>query len=362
MIRENDLKKIQAIINYKFKNEKLLQQAFTRASYSKSFGGKDNEVLEFFGDRILDYAVIKDFYDRFGKINNEKEFISSKSVGELYKLDVELVRNSNLSEQITRMGIAQYMQVFVQKEKKLPKNKADLFEAILGAIAIDSDWNLTAILNAYRSMMLYYGKATALLEELKDDYIDTFETLIWRHGICKTENKFVDYPEYYKCNFIMIINGSPYMIQGFGKSKKEATTSAYKTGSKIIYLIVEKKFIPDETYTEQLYFLFSQGFAPEPEFHFEYYPRHSNNTEELWRCYGSFAESENEFVTEDPQMSDAKEQACYAMLCEILGLNYEQNDVLENEPEQDYIASAPQPVIHGQGLLKYILSMYQNVA
>lgn len=359
MLKESELKKIQKKINYQFKNTKLLQQAFTRKSYSSSFGGPDNEVLEFFGDRILDYAVTKDLYDRFGKINNKKGFSSSKSVGELCKIDVELVRNSNLAAQITRMEFTKYMQVFNQREKYNQKNKADIFEAILGAVALDSDWDIAAILNAYHSMTISYDKAENLLEELKDDYIETFETLVWKHQISKTENKITNISENYICNFSIIINGHSCWINGNGKSENEAISSAYEIGTKIIYLIIEKKFITDESYGEQLNFLHKYGFTPEPEFHFEYYPN-TKDDEELWRCYGTFPKSENEFITEDFDMADAKEQTCYALLCEILGLDFDQN--VEDETIQDCAPADSEATISGQGLLKHILSMYQNVA
>ena len=362
MLKENELIKIQTKINYQFKNKKLLQQAFTRKSYSNAFGGIDNEVLEFFGDRILDYAVTMDLYDRYGNINKKNEFFSVKSVGDLCKIDVELVKNSNLADQITRMGLTKYIQVVSNREKSNLKNKADIFEAILGAVAIDSDWNKTDILNAYRSMMLSYGKATAVLEILKDDYIDTFETLIWRYQICKTDNIITKEADHYTCDFVIIIDGTACQIHGIGKTEKASISDAYETGSKLIALIIEKEFISDESYTGQLYFLYTNGFAPEPEFHFEYFPRNTKNNDELWRCYGSFAKSENEYITEESTLANAKEQASYAMLCEVLGLDFENSVIQEKETSQSYVSEKKISITQGQGLLKHILSMLQTAA
>ena len=211
-------------------------------------------------------------------------------------------------------------------------------------------------------MMISYGKANDLLNNLKDDFIDTFETLIWKYEICKTENKITNDSEYYVCNFAVIINGTTCQIEGHGKTKKEAISASYEIGSKLIYLVIENEFIPKESYTDQLYFLYKYGFAPEPVFHFEYFPKNSNNNEELWRCYGSFLESENEFITEDFHMTDAKELASYVMLCEILGLDFEQNETTDNKTNQDFIIQPPETIIRGKGLLKHILSMYQNAA
>ena len=59
MSNEKWLKEIQDRIEYRFRNQDLLLQAFTRRSYSEENGGSDNEILEFIGDRALDLAVTR---------------------------------------------------------------------------------------------------------------------------------------------------------------------------------------------------------------------------------------------------------------------------------------------------------------
>ena len=58
-MKQNDLMFIQSQIGYEFNNLNLLQQAFTRRSYSEENGGENNEVLEFIGDKVLDLIVTK---------------------------------------------------------------------------------------------------------------------------------------------------------------------------------------------------------------------------------------------------------------------------------------------------------------
>ena len=58
-MENNDLMFIQSQIGYEFKNLDLLQQAFTRRSYSEENGGENNEVLEFIGDKVLDLFAVK---------------------------------------------------------------------------------------------------------------------------------------------------------------------------------------------------------------------------------------------------------------------------------------------------------------
>ena len=60
MEKELVWKMVQGQIGYDFKNLDLLQQAFTRRSYTAENGGENNEVLEFIGDKALDFVVVKD--------------------------------------------------------------------------------------------------------------------------------------------------------------------------------------------------------------------------------------------------------------------------------------------------------------
>lgn len=60
-MNREELDYVQSSINYYFKNLKLLEQAFTRKSYSAEHPElQNNEILEFHGDEILDFFCDKD--------------------------------------------------------------------------------------------------------------------------------------------------------------------------------------------------------------------------------------------------------------------------------------------------------------
>ena len=65
-MKKEELIFIQNHMDYVFKNTDLLVQAFTRRSYSEENGGEDNEVLEFVGDKALDFIVVKYLMDSYG--------------------------------------------------------------------------------------------------------------------------------------------------------------------------------------------------------------------------------------------------------------------------------------------------------
>lgn len=74
-LNENShLEEVQRKISYRFNNIDLLLQAFTRSSYSAQFGGENNEVLEFIGDKVLDMYVTKIIADDFGFMKSQSDY------------------------------------------------------------------------------------------------------------------------------------------------------------------------------------------------------------------------------------------------------------------------------------------------
>ena len=150
------LAKIQKTLGYHFNNENLLRQAFTRKSFASINKQQNNEVLEFYGDRILNFIVIKEFYNKYGSLDANSELISSKTIKELSTFNVDLVRNATLAQQIINLDFENFIRVRYKSERESLKHRADLFEAILGAVALDSNWNLDSLETVYKNMMKGY--------------------------------------------------------------------------------------------------------------------------------------------------------------------------------------------------------------
>ena len=161
MERKNALSFVQRQIGYEFKNLDLLEQAFTRRSYTEESGGENNEVLEFLGDKVLDFIVVKILSERFGVFEKEEQdptrwnkklftgnFISEVSEGKLSEIKARLVNKNALAARIDDLGITDFVLADLLKISKgdiangvmnQPSVKEDLFEAILGAVALDSE-------------------------------------------------------------------------------------------------------------------------------------------------------------------------------------------------------------------------------
>ena len=78
MEKELVWKMVQGQIGYDFKNLDLLQQAFTRRSYTAENGGENNEVLEFIGDKALDFMVVKLLIQKYGYLANRDPIDGTK--------------------------------------------------------------------------------------------------------------------------------------------------------------------------------------------------------------------------------------------------------------------------------------------
>lgn len=186
------LEEVQKKIDYTFNNIDLLYQAFTRSSYSTQYGSENNEVLEFIGDRVLDFYVVKIIADRFGFTKSQSDYydeeedndeyciVAHKNEADFTELKKEIVSNKTLAKRINKLGFAKYLYMgdsdidnHVERQEKV---KADLFEAIVGAIAIDSDWNPDDLQNSIEFMLQI------------DDFLEDVDTEEERPDKFKEEN------------------------------------------------------------------------------------------------------------------------------------------------------------------------------
>ena len=157
-----DIKEIEEKIGYTFSDKSLLIQAFTRASYVNEHKGREglelmsNEVLEFFGDSALSLAIVTllmrercERY-RYGIKTALKE-------GDFSNIRSKLSDKTNLSKSTEALGLEKHLLLGQGDLKKgvfdEPSVKEDLFESIIGAIYIDSNMNIEAVISAVSRML-----------------------------------------------------------------------------------------------------------------------------------------------------------------------------------------------------------------
>ena len=71
---------IQEQLEYEFSAPELLRQAFTRKSYSEEHNGEHhNEVLEIYGDKALEFVVMKKLSEYYGNATQNGKYAAEKT-------------------------------------------------------------------------------------------------------------------------------------------------------------------------------------------------------------------------------------------------------------------------------------------
>jgi len=114
-------------LGYCFASAELLRQALTHRSY----GGSNNERLEFLGDSVLNCVTATRLYQLYGKV----------AEGDLSRMRAHLVKEATLSDIATALKLGDYLLLGEGELKsggfRRPSILADGLEAIIGAIYLD---------------------------------------------------------------------------------------------------------------------------------------------------------------------------------------------------------------------------------
>ena len=159
-IDNEKFKDICETIGYTFNNPYLLEQAFIRKSYSIEHPGvENNEVLEFLGDKVLDYVIVWSMStpEWYGSFTQSHQFHSKFDEGKLTNIKKNLVDKEMLAKRMAILDLSKYLVMgngdIQNNAQNDPSVLEDLFEAILGAAAIDCRWNSTILRNLVYKML-----------------------------------------------------------------------------------------------------------------------------------------------------------------------------------------------------------------
>lgn len=346
------LEDVQRLISYWFNNTDLLYQAFTRRSYSEENGGENNEVLEFVGDGVLDFYVTKILMDRYGYTKShlddfdadedDDEFVveTYTSEGSLTNIKKKLVSKKMLAHRIDKLGFKEYLFMgkgdIQQHQENEDSVKEDLFEAILGAIAIDSKWNPDKLETSVNFMLnMDHFLTNGLTEE--DDYVGLVQQWNQKENGEVPEYEFV---ELYRGGFGAYLElntrrGSiRYHAEGDSKSEARFNVAeiAYNDLDEHDELFTIKDELPEELTLENsintLQELAQKGYVSMPEYFLPEEQVYDDNDEPRWMCkctIRSHALVETVYSTSKKM---AKKYAAYLVICNICGLKvqYEEDE------------------------------------
>lgn len=128
-------------LGYVFADESLLHEALVHKSYAHErpkLAPRHNERLEFLGDAILGAATAELLFRRFPDV----------SEGRLTRLRAGLVRESTLAEVARELGLRPLLLLGKGEDRSGGRDKprllASVFEAVLGAVFLDSSFDVAA--------------------------------------------------------------------------------------------------------------------------------------------------------------------------------------------------------------------------
>lgn len=324
----NEIREIESAIGYRFRRWELLQQAFIRRSYAKEFGGEHNEVLEFIGDKVLDVVIVKLLAQKYGEVNDDNEYENDYSEGKLTELKKRLVEKKMLALRIDSLGLADYLIMgkgdVEQGVADSPSVKEDLFEAIIGAVAIDTDFDYVKLSEVVEMMLdpEYY---------LDNDFDESnnYVSLIQEWSL----KEFGELPRYtyiqsltgWYSTILLKLNSLNNAFSAEGRSKIEARMLAAKKAYEYLYendlLFTIKDEIENPCFKlaiNQLQELAQKGYFSLPEYSFE--ETYDSDGNPCWKCYCNIKERSNYWWAISSSKKQAKKIAAWSMLKDVLDL------------------------------------------
>lgn len=212
-----NLEELEVKIKYHFQNIELLKLALTHSSYANEHQMECNERLEYLGDAVLQLCMSKFLYQSI-----------QLDEGVLSKTRAKSVCEEALNVYASKISLSQYLYLGNGEEHTGGRNRpaiiADAFEAILGAILLDS--NFETVYQVFEHIVLPFVQETT--KHIKD-YKSIFQEKV------QADKRTLHYeivhesgPANDKTYEAVVYMDDILMGRGVGKTKKEAEQHAAK--------------------------------------------------------------------------------------------------------------------------------------
>lgn len=215
------LLELQKTIGVTFKNPELLKRAFVHRSHLNEAKHlkESNERLEFLGDAVLSFLTSDYLYREYPDFPE----------GTLTNIRSSLVKTQSLASVARKLGLGELLFLSHGEEASGGRNNvsllADCFEALLGAIFLDSGVEATrTVLSTF-----LFTRAPEIVEKKSYvDYKSLFQEIVQQdsrvspiYQVIKSEG-----PDHAKTFWVAASVSGVTMGEGTGKSKQEAEQAA----------------------------------------------------------------------------------------------------------------------------------------
>lgn len=212
------IEKLEAQIDYVFRDKNLIRQALTHSSYAnerKINKIEDYERIEFLGDAVLELVSSEYLYERQ----------KSMSEGQLTRTRAAMVCEPSLASCARDIGLDGYILLGKGEEMTGGRNRdsivSDVMEALIGAVYLDGGFEQARafihrfVLMDLEDKALFYDAKSILQEEIQKDGGDIRYVLTGESG-----------PEHDKSFSVEVYQGEKFLGKGSGHNKKAAQQNA----------------------------------------------------------------------------------------------------------------------------------------
>jgi ribonuclease-3 len=131
---DDALAALEDVLGYRFTDREILRRALRHGSAVAAQEAGSYQRLEFLGDAVIGHAAAVLLFQAF----------PGDDQGRLTRKRVHLVRSERLAERAALLGLDGWVEVGPSEELSRGRERSamleDLFEAVVGAIAVDGGW------------------------------------------------------------------------------------------------------------------------------------------------------------------------------------------------------------------------------
>jgi ribonuclease-3 len=301
--------------------------------------------------------VIRRLAQLHGKMTDaSREFACRLDEGELTKLKSKLVSRPMLAHRIEYLGFHRYLIMnkgdFQNRVDEDESVREDLFEAILGAVALDCEWNWNVI-DAVLDVMLPIERYLQNGFDTKGlNYVGLIQEWCQKRELPLPEYQYVTgfrtssgRSSSYECTFRLRV-GNDYRMgtrfSGSGRSKFQARMAAaeqayrYLEKNNLLYRLRDVVGTPTlEKAVNQLQELSQKKYIPNVDY--DYLMEYDTHGAQIWKCQGKLEGYFTPYWYCDPLKKNAKKKAALDMLRYVLGDPQDPCDWVREEEEDDYL-------------------------
>lgn len=217
----SDLAALQARLGYTFRDDSLLRLALTHPSVAHEQGApvQHNQRLEFLGDAVLQLALTRELYEKFGALGE----------GPLTKARAKLVNRRSLAARGREVSLGEHLVLSRGEEisggRERSSALADGYEALVGAIFLDGGYEVAREFILREFHAAFSGlDVIPILENPKgelQEFLQERSPEAPKYHVVSTSGP--DHDRVFECT---VQHAGLELARGNGKSKKAAESEA----------------------------------------------------------------------------------------------------------------------------------------